>query len=212
LLALFAAFCTLARPVKIETSMFCRTSAFSTLAQFGVVGTNQLYFAAFANGASCGFDALIEASVVVFGITFPCVASERCALVEVNALIQSAPSDTFWLVIGIARSDPPRKLGMYLPAMWLGIGYAPIAGASAGLPSFGSSAYGHSQPLPMNDATLPFAKTSACCGFASSPVLFARDWAATVALSAFRPAIEALELSAPCHLPPLWTAILPPKS
>ena len=52
LLALFAAFCTLARFVKIETSMFWSTSAFSTFAQFGVVGTNQLNFAAFANGAS----------------------------------------------------------------------------------------------------------------------------------------------------------------
>ena len=65
LLALFAAFCTLARPVKMETSMFWRTSAFSTFAQFGVVGTNQLNFAAFANGASCGFDALIVFVVCV---------------------------------------------------------------------------------------------------------------------------------------------------
>ena len=112
LLALLAAFCTLARPVKIETSMFWRTSAFSTFAQFGVTGTNQLDFAACANGASCGFEAAIEASDVVLGITFPCVTSARCDAVDVNALIQSAESETSLLVIGIARSEPPRKPGM----------------------------------------------------------------------------------------------------
>jgi hypothetical protein len=45
---------------------------------------------------------------------------------------------------------------------------------SEGLPTFASRAYGHSQPLPMNEPTLPLANTSACCGFASSPVLLAR--------------------------------------
>ena len=43
---------------------------------------------------------------------------------------------------------------MNLPLMWLGIGYAPICLASDGLPTFLSSAYGHSQPLPMNEPTL----------------------------------------------------------
>jgi hypothetical protein len=90
---------------------------------------------------------------------------------------------------------------MNLPAMWLGIGYAPITGARAGLPSFSSNAYGHSQPFPMNEATLPFAKTSACCGFASSPVLFARESARTVAFSLVRAAIACFELSTPFHFP-----------
>jgi len=48
--------------------MSCRTFAFSTLAQFGAVGTNQLYFAARANGASFGFDALKASSFVVLAM------------------------------------------------------------------------------------------------------------------------------------------------
>src|SRR5919204_5298682 len=127
-------------------------SAFSTFAQFGVVGTNQLYFAAFANGASCGFEALMLTSVVVFGM-FPALAMPRSAAELVNSLIQSAASDGFLLPAGIARSEPPRNVGMYLPLMWLGLGYAPTSGASDGLPTFASSAYGHSQPLPMNSPT-----------------------------------------------------------
>ena len=63
------------RPVKIETSMFWRTFALSTFAHFGDAGTNQLDFAASANGASCGlFGVWIVASDVVFGITLPAVA------------------------------------------------------------------------------------------------------------------------------------------
>ena len=58
--------------------MFWSTFALSTFAQFGVDGTNQLYFAASANGASVGFDALIGASVVVFGITPPRAPSGSC--------------------------------------------------------------------------------------------------------------------------------------
>jgi hypothetical protein len=45
----------------------------------------------------------------------------------------------FLLVTGTARSEPPRKVGMYLPFVRLGIGYAPSTFASFGLPSFGSS-------------------------------------------------------------------------
>ena len=44
---------------RIPLSMLCSTFALSTFAQLGVEGTNQLYFAASANGASVGFDALI---------------------------------------------------------------------------------------------------------------------------------------------------------
>ncbi len=45
--------------------MYCNTFAFSTLAQFELLGTNQVYFAARANGASFGFEALKARSVVV---------------------------------------------------------------------------------------------------------------------------------------------------
>ena len=64
---------------------------------------------------------------------------------------------------------------MYWPLTRLGMGYAPILPALAGFPSFGSSEYGHSHPLPMNEPTLPLAKTSACCGCASSPVVRPRE-------------------------------------
>ena len=41
---------------------------------------------------------------------------------------------------GSPRSEPPRNAGIVLPAMWLGIGKAPMSGFSFGLPAFGSSA------------------------------------------------------------------------
>src|SRR5204863_2314389 len=148
--------------------MFCSTFAFSTLVQFGLVGTNQPYFAARANGASFGFEALKARSLVVLAM-LPAFAISLSAAVLVNALIQSTARLWFLVVTGMARSEPPRNVGMNLPAMWLGIGYAPITFASDGLPSFSSRAYGHSQPLPMNEPTLPLEKTSDCCGFASSP-------------------------------------------
>ena len=99
----------------------------------------------------------------MFGIA-PSLAIRVIAGVPVYAFSQSIASDLFFVVTGTARSEPPMKVGMYWPLMWLGIGYAPMCPARAGLPSFGSSAYGHSQPLPMNEPTLPLAKTSACCG------------------------------------------------
>src|SRR3954463_5289687 len=148
--------------------MVCRTFAFSTLTQFGLVGTNQLNFAARANGASFGFDALSASSFVVLAM-LPVFAISVSAGVPVNALIQSAARLWFLVVTGIARSEPPRNVGMNFPLVWLGIGYAFSDDAGPGLPIFSSSAYGHPQPLPMNEPTLPLAKTSACCGFASSP-------------------------------------------
>src|SRR5262249_47026819 len=67
-LARSAADLTDERPVKMDTSMFCRTLALSTFAQFLAAGTNQLYLAARANGARVGLDALIATSEVVFGM------------------------------------------------------------------------------------------------------------------------------------------------
>src|SRR5688500_3102744 len=97
--------------------MLCSTFALSTLAQFGVEGTNQLYFAASANGASVGFEALTRARVVVLGITPPFTAIVVSLLVLVKAAIQSAASAFCPLVIGTARFEPPRKVGMYRPLM-----------------------------------------------------------------------------------------------
>src|SRR5919202_5786620 len=154
--------------------MFWRTSAFSTFTQFGAVGTNQLDFAASANGASCGFAALTRASFVVLAM-LPTLAMPICDSVLVNSLIQSAARAVCFEPAGIARSEPPRNSGISFPLTWLGIGYAPICGASAGLPVSLFSANGHSQPLPMNDATWPLANTRPCHGCASSFVLLARE-------------------------------------
>ena len=107
---------------RMALSMFWSTWALSTFAQFGVDGTNQLYFAASANGARVGFDALIRASEVVFGMTPPVVAIRVMLAVLVNAAIQSAASAFCLLVTGTARFEPPRNVGMYRPLMWLGIG------------------------------------------------------------------------------------------
>src|SRR3954454_24259048 len=127
--------------------MFCRTLAFSTLAQFGDRGTNQLYFAAAANGASCGLPAFTLASVVVLAMTLPCCASWRSVALLVKMRIQSSASEAFLLVAGTARSEPPRKGGTNLPAVWLGSGKAPSLVASFGLPPFAAVMTPHSQPL-----------------------------------------------------------------
>src|SRR5690349_6042274 len=103
-------------------SMLWSTFALSTFAQFGVEGTNQLYLAASANGASVGFDAFTFASVVVFGITPPAVAISVSLAVLVYAAIQSVARSLFLLVTGTPRFEPPRNVGMYLPVTWLGIG------------------------------------------------------------------------------------------
>src|SRR5215210_6778027 len=100
--------------------MFCSTFALSTFAQFGVDGTNQLYFAASANGASVGFAALTFAREVVFGITPPAVAISVSFDVLVNAAIQSLARTLFLLVTGTPRFEPPRNVGMYWPLTWLG--------------------------------------------------------------------------------------------
>src|SRR6266542_3785435 len=186
--------------------MFCSTFAFSTLTQFGLVGTNQPNFAARANGASFGFDALNESSFVVLAM-LPAFAISLSAGVLVNALIQSTASLWFFVVTGTARSEPPRNVGMNFPLTWLGIGYAPTTGARAGFPSFSSSAYGHSQPLPMKEPTLPLAKTSACWGFASSVVLLARVNVLKTVWTWVRARSACGELRVPFHLPPLRTAI-----
>src|SRR5438045_9582837 len=101
--------------------MFCSTFAFSTLTQFGLVGTNQLYFAARANGASFGFDALNASSFVVLAM-LPALAISLSPAVLVKALIQSTARIWFFVVPGTQRSEPPRKVGMNLPLVWLGIG------------------------------------------------------------------------------------------
>src|SRR6478672_7243235 len=201
----------LARFVTIALHIVFRMLAFSTLTQFGAAGTNQLYFAALANGASAGFFALTPSSVVELAM-LPAFAISVSEAVPVNALTQSAASDLFLLCTGIPMSEPPRNVGMYRPTMWLGIGYAPIffAKDAGAAPPFGLNTYGHSQPLPMNAAARPFANGTLGYGCASSFVLLAREKLSVMLLKAVRALIAWGELSTPCHLLPLWTAIWPP--
>jgi hypothetical protein len=196
------------RPVKISASMFCSTWAFSTLTQFGAVGTNQLEVAARANGASAGLLALMPTRDVVLGITPAELVSARIEVVDVNVRIQSTASVRLLLDAGIARSEPPRNVGMYLPFLWLGIGNAPRTGASAGSPIFGSEIRPHSQPFAMSAPTWPCENT--VHWLASVPDRFAFESARTVAFSFVRPAIACGELSVPTHRPFLKRAIAPP--
>src|SRR5436190_4936650 len=90
---------------RIAVSMFCSTFWLSTFAQFGVEGTNQLDFAASANGASVGFEAFTFARDVAFGITPPAVAINVSLAVLVYAAIHSVASVLFLLVTGTPRFE-----------------------------------------------------------------------------------------------------------
>src|SRR5919204_5859220 len=97
-------------PVRICRSMLRRMFPFSTSTQCFAVGTNQLRAAARSL-------TLEPSRLVAFGmLPFACRAFSE--LVEVKSLIQSAASDLFELEAGTARSEPPRKPGIGLPAGW----------------------------------------------------------------------------------------------
>src|SRR5207248_1365810 len=86
----------LARFVRIEVHIVFRRLELSTLTQFGAAGTNQLYVAALANGASAGFFAFTPSSVVELAM-LPAFAISVSEAVPVKALTQSAASDLFLL-------------------------------------------------------------------------------------------------------------------
>src|SRR4029450_9822418 len=97
----------LCRPLKIRTSIVLMTREFSTFTQFFAEGTNQLDWAALANGASEGLFLCRRSRDGVVGITLPWVASCVIELVLVKILIQSSARLLLLLWAGIARSDPP---------------------------------------------------------------------------------------------------------
>src|SRR5438067_7239405 len=100
-------------PVRICASMLRRIFPFSTSTQCFAVGTNQLRAAARSL-------MLFPSRLVAFGM-LPFACSAFSDVVLVKSLIQSAASATFLLVVGTARSEPPRKPGMGWPFVWLGI-------------------------------------------------------------------------------------------
>src|SRR6266536_1274013 len=93
--------------------MVRRIFPFSTFTQFFAAGTNQL------RRAARSFTLAVFRSDVVFGM-LPTACRPFSAEVLVNAAIQSTASDLF-PPTGTARSEPPRKPGIGLPATWLGI-------------------------------------------------------------------------------------------
>src|SRR5581483_6402762 len=98
-------------PVGIWVSIVRRIFPLSTLTQFFAAGTNQLRRAARSPTLA------VFRSEVAFGM-FPAVCSAFSADVLVNAAIQSTASALF-APTGTARSEPPRKVGIGLPATWL---------------------------------------------------------------------------------------------
>src|SRR5713226_1512597 len=108
-----AACCTESLPVRICASMLRRMFPFSTSTQCLAAGTNQL------RAAARSFT-LVPSRLVAFGM-LPFDWRSFSLLVLVKSLIQAAPSALFELGPGTARSDPPRKPGIALPAMWLGM-------------------------------------------------------------------------------------------
>src|SRR5436853_5151446 len=112
-LATVAACLTVRRPVRIWASIVLRMLPFSTSTQCFAVGTNQLRAAARSL-------MLFPSRLVAFGM-LPFACSAFSDVVLVKSLIQSAASATFLLVVGTARSEPPRKPGMGWPFVWLGI-------------------------------------------------------------------------------------------
>src|SRR5581483_4797891 len=112
-LAVAAACLTESFPVRICASIVRRILPFSTFTQFFAAGTNQLRSAA----RSPGFE--VFRRLVVLGM-LPFACRPFSAAVLVKAAIQSTAS-ALLAPTGTARSDPPRKPGIGLPASWLGI-------------------------------------------------------------------------------------------
>src|SRR5689334_25069374 len=101
----------LARPVKILASMSCGMLLLSTLPQFGLLGTNQLWVAALSaterNGSlACRFRRSVE-----FGMTPPCTASWVWYLLPPRSLMYSTARSWFLLLAPTPRFEPPRNTG-----------------------------------------------------------------------------------------------------
>src|SRR5438270_7689175 len=143
-------------------------------------------------------------------MTPPTVAISLMCLLLVNVATHSLAKSRCLLLAAMPRSEPPRKTGAVWPALWLGIGKAPSLSFKLGSPALGSVMTPTSHPLAMIIAMWPCAKDASC--LASSPVLSALERVLTSLLRVVRPCWALELLSEPCHLPPLWVAMSPPKS
>src|SRR4029079_1776071 len=89
-LAFFVASATEDWPVKMAVSMLGMVPAFSTLAQFGAVGTNHELAAALAKGARSGFASSSGSSDVVLGRTPALLTIAVMLVLPTYSLIHSA--------------------------------------------------------------------------------------------------------------------------
>src|SRR5437763_8558283 len=174
-------------PIRICASMLRRIFPFSTSTQCFACGTNQLCAAARSF-------TLLPSRFVAFGM-LPFACRERSALVLVKSLIQSAASGTCLLVTGTARSEPPRKPGIALPLVWLGMTNCAVSAL------YLSPVQQLYHAGPMTEPAPPCENTVYGAGFASSDVGVALEAALQNALNAVRPLTEFFESSVPTHLP-----------
>src|SRR5579875_314604 len=112
-LAMVAACFTVSWPDRNAPNIVLRMLPFSTLTQFTACGTNQLRSAAWSL-------TLWLSRFVALGM-LPFAASAFSLAVLVKSAIHATASARFGLCAGTARSEPPRKPGIGLPGMWLGI-------------------------------------------------------------------------------------------
>src|SRR5581483_5891763 len=155
-LAASAACFTDSFPVRIWRSMVRRMLPFSTSTQCFACGTNQLRFAARL------LTELLR-RFVAFGM-LPTFWSSFSFFVLVKALIHAIAWAEFLLCPGTARSEPPRKPGIDLPATWLGITNCPVTFA------YFLPVQQLNQPGPKIAEVRPFANTWYGAGFVSSSV------------------------------------------
>ena len=137
--------------------MVWSTLPFSTLTQFGAVGTNQLYFAALANGASAGLCAFTSQGGRVRRCSGLGDAPLRAVLVK--AWIQSAAEATCCSSRDRDREVGAAEEGRHVLALDVArhrVGAHLRRERLRRSPAFGLKTYGHSQPLPMNEATWPW--------------------------------------------------------
>src|SRR5918997_629928 len=187
------------------------TSADSTSAHFGAIGTNQLCFAASAAAALPSIAAALSSRLVALG-SAPFAIRASCDLVSVKILIHWAARSLFWLLPTTARFEPPRKDGISgiaavatLPATLV------LTFSESGLfGSFGCScAEPASHVAPYIMPLWPCAKIAAWS--TSFLVLSPTEYFLTRSPHLVRPSCAAGSDSVPTHLPPSCLAIWPPE-
>src|SRR5918997_762811 len=187
------------------------TSADSTSAHFGAIGTKKLLFAASAAAALPSTAAALSSRLVALG-SAPLAIRASCDLVSVNTLIHWAARSLFADLPTTARFEPPRNDGISgiaavdtLPATLVF-----TFGESGLFGSFGCScAEPASHPAPYIMALVPCAKIAAWS--TSFLVLSPTEYFLTRSPHLVRPSCAAGSATVPTHFSPSFLAIWPPE-